>query len=502
MKNEAEKVTKKTNIDENDIMRNDIIRPLDQNWWPVSTLSCLDLEKPNPITIFGQTLILLPVMVDDNDEYSVFTWKCFPEDMQSSSFDVKTDGKASVAEESSFPVQISAGLVWVWPSATTRPPAETPTSTGLSISPLLQRWYTQFSHDDNELSHDGGGSHDCFFVRDVLCPIDILMENFMDVARLPFVHNSLGGLDRQEARPIKMTMIEKKENNSGDGFPMFQAQVVNAWNTDPIFVASESEDILEDATSTISFYPPNHIRIERHKGGGALYSSAHIFFTPLQTSGQTRIFYSQIFGEALAEENSGAVTTAMARKLLDPSSVRNHMFLHQLMDGDLILTALRREQKNYNNKREAIVPSVDILGRAYRKEYWNPVKATTDLKGFFESSDVPPRINRRSLLDRRSHTDNCRICRKAEEKVKQLYGRLGLLRTGLIATAGAGRFFSWMILLAQNNLMKSRSHALAILQSVAMSSAVLSVVAAIIISYWRQSVQRNLQKFTFEDYVH
>jgi len=37
---------------------NNIIRPLTQNWWPVSLLSALDISKPNAIELLGKKLVL------------------------------------------------------------------------------------------------------------------------------------------------------------------------------------------------------------------------------------------------------------------------------------------------------------------------------------------------------------------------------------------------------------------------------------------------------------
>ena len=37
---------------------NTIIRPLTQNWWPVSLLTALDKSKPNAIELLGKKLVL------------------------------------------------------------------------------------------------------------------------------------------------------------------------------------------------------------------------------------------------------------------------------------------------------------------------------------------------------------------------------------------------------------------------------------------------------------
>ena len=37
---------------------NNIIRPLTQNWWPVSLLTALDISKPNAIELLGKKLVL------------------------------------------------------------------------------------------------------------------------------------------------------------------------------------------------------------------------------------------------------------------------------------------------------------------------------------------------------------------------------------------------------------------------------------------------------------
>lgn len=37
---------------------NNIIRPLTQNWWPVSLLTALDESKPNAIELLGKKLVL------------------------------------------------------------------------------------------------------------------------------------------------------------------------------------------------------------------------------------------------------------------------------------------------------------------------------------------------------------------------------------------------------------------------------------------------------------
>jgi len=217
--------------------------------------------------------------------------------------------------------------------------------------------------------------------------------------------------------------------------------------------------------------------------------------TPLDNQ-KTRIFYSQIFGDA-------ADTNILSKYLFNPNTVRNYMFLHQFMEGDILLSTTRQQQQQPNNNEESpLLLSSDVFGHTYRYAYWNKVKEVSQKK--LPSLFLPSKTtvnNRRLLLDRyKSHTLGCKVCNKAQLKSKRLYHGLGQLRTKCIAMIGASQFLS---IITKSFFSHHKNQLLlangATIQSTLMVSTALLTLTTFVVSYWRRLLQQNIQKFAFEE---
>ena len=150
----------------------DNIRPLTQNWWPVSLLSALDQTKPNAIELLDKKLVL---WYDITGEGSDGLWSCL-DDQCAHRFAPLSEGRivtnatssgksclqcayhgweferrggcnripqaandnaksSKLCSVQSYPIKISAGMIWVWADPIVKPSEEDP-----PISNLLQRF--------------------------------------------------------------------------------------------------------------------------------------------------------------------------------------------------------------------------------------------------------------------------------------------------------------------------------------------------------------------------
>jgi pheophorbide a oxygenase len=176
------------------------IRPLHQNWWPVTATYALDPSRPNPVELLSMKLVLF--------RNSAGEWKCLQDRCAhrfaplSEGRIVETKGgksclqcayhgwefgddgscqKVPQAESLNtkpvqpYPVRVEAGMVFVWAD-----PDTSGDSIPIPTFPLLDQWV------------EARGENSCF-MRDLPYGYELLAENLLDLAHLPFSHHGVGG---------------------------------------------------------------------------------------------------------------------------------------------------------------------------------------------------------------------------------------------------------------------------------------------------------------------
>jgi len=310
------------------------IRPLHQNWWPVSVSTALDKSRPNAIELLGMRLVLF----HDSESGE---WKCL-EDMCPHRFAPLSEGRIIVSDANSnenvgsgncssktciqcayhgwefdvqgsctrlpqreedqaknqrktpppvrsFQVQSDVEIIWVWADPDTKAFSQI---IPLPISPLLRRWHEEY----------GDGSA---FMRDLPYGMELLGENLLDLSHLPYSHHSLGFLNRDLGGPLPLRMLSETEKEKEAEWemkyekcaggkpppvlPIFQVEVINASKCDPILLGfSKLFPVPANSTCTIGYYAPCHVRYRRVISGRG---SQHVelFMAPTK-AGESRVF--------------------------------------------------------------------------------------------------------------------------------------------------------------------------------------------------------------------
>ena len=335
------------------------LRPLQQNWWPVILESALDKNRPNPIELLDQKLVIWKQGNDDDDDNDDGgSWSCL-QDQCAHRFAPLSEGRmiTSIANDGptsddegncgsgcsptrrlqcayhgwefdkdgscaripqqmvddnnskkssnnnigvqSYPLRVEAGMVWVWSDPSTK---ELATTVQVPISNLLQRF------------HKSGGTARGF-MRDLPYGMELLGENLVDISHLPFSHHSVGSLNRDDGRPVPLKILSTKEKEmvaakqkSTNVLPLFQSQVIDAADHDPELVAAwksnpqvQNQGDKSQAVATVAFYDPCHIRYYRNPGlvGGSY--EINLFMSPI-TTGKARVFLFTPFEQMLPPE--------------------------------------------------------------------------------------------------------------------------------------------------------------------------------------------------------
>ena len=523
------------------------IRPLHQNWWPVTLVNALKPDRPNAIQLLGMRLVLVP---NGKGE-----WKCL-DDRCSHRFaplsegrivesangeaciqcayhgwefeleqgictkipQLETSGGGAGRPVRSYPVRNSAGMIWVWSDPSSSLTSET---ISLPISPLLERFYA--------VHGDSGG-----FMRDLPYGMEILGENLLDLSHLPFSHHSIGSLDRELGGPLPLRMLSESERTElatgNAAVPLFQAEVKDAAQHDPVFLGMAqsmgSDRVPRNATTTIAFFDPCHVRYHR-VGMNDMSVDVQLFMCPTQ-AGKSRVVLFNVFEsilppvnataneeqeKSLKEKLSPKAVVARAKKafitrLFSPGSVRSHMMAHAIFDGDGIFLhkqgdRMRRSGLTY---RDYDTPSsADILLNSYRRYLDMSAKqsvargatAASDSVGSDRYFDDQPRS---VLLDRyESHTLHCKVCTAALEKCRRKRDRLALLSSALAGAAGTSlTAFTALGAIALSGGVSVASIFLRVAALSTLSTTAGSVAAARAAS----NMNSESEKFLFEDYVH
>mmetsp|Transcript_25913 Transcript_25913/g.36332 ORF Transcript_25913/g.36332 Transcript_25913/m.36332 type:complete len:310 (+) Transcript_25913:2-931(+) len=305
---------------------------------------------------------------------------------------------------------------------------------------------------------------------------------------------------------------------------------MNAPKNDPIY-AGYSLPVPEDATTTISFYDPFHVRYRRERMPGAA-SHVELFMAPT-SAGKSRVFLFNVV-EALLPPLPGTpekqekptlksrlsalspvtlkqkLQKKIISKLFAPGSVNAHMISHKIFDGDGIFLnkqgdRMRRSDLTYTDY--ATPSTADILLNAYRRYLDRAATKAGEIGHSAASSSVAQsgdgqyvdNDNRHLLLDRyESHTAKCSICSKALAKSNRWHRRWDIVQTGLVGAAGASST-ACATTVVTSVLGVSVPTVLSPIFGVAFLSTSLGAVVA---NRKKKKLDKTIQQFYFEDYVH
>jgi len=469
----------------------------------------------------------------------------------------------------SYPVRSDAGMIWVWTDPSTSAFADI---LSLPISPLLRRFHA--AHGD-----------DAIYMRDLPYGVELLGENLLDLSHLPFSHHSVGTLNRDIGGPLPLRMLSEQEreceaqweleyakhaaandngNNDNDKkentavvLPMFQVEVVDAPKHDPVFLGMKSRlTIPDNATCTIAFYDPCHVRYRRNiPGRGATH--VELFMTPT-SAGRSRVVLFNVmesFLPPLADASStttkkektmtlrtkirtslspSAIKSKIQKKivtrLFNPVSSRGHIMSHSIFDGDGIFLnkqgdRMRRFGVSYKNY--STPTTADLLVNAYRR-YLDKAASLTEQEGLNMVSDVVSYntnmdtthgeregggggglhyvdVNDRpNLLDRyESHTKHCPICLADLAKLQKQHKYLNILQTAFIGAAGSS---STVFTAATTVSFLARSSVVATVPALLLTSSglasIFTICGALLANRKKKKMDGKIQQFYFEDYVH
>ncbi len=432
-----------------------------------------------------------------------------------------------------FPCREESGMIWVWGDSnpTTFDMAK---SIPLPISPLVQRAYSNYGAD-------------ACFMRDLPYGCELLGENLLDLSHLPFSHHNVGGLNRELGGELVLRMMSEKErvayalweeefvddDNGGGGgeddqddkgikkkrysVPMHQAEVMNARHTDPMFLTmAERFPVSENANSTISFYEPCHIRYRRERVPGT-FGHVELFMCPT-SAGKSRVFLwntiykppEETVSTAAASLKSrlaklsplSAIKRVMLAKLFNPATARAHILSHSIFDGDGIFLNYQgnRMYENGLTFRDYSTPSsADVLLNAYRRYLDSAAKLSTKAAAkavSYQSNDAygDDDITRSMMLDRyNSHTKHCAVCQKELFRYEKKRGAVAILKTALVGAGGASTAALVGTLFVGLPAAVARAAAI---------STVTSTLGFTALSRKETALERKIQSFKFEDYIH
>lgn len=367
-------------------------------------------------------------------------------------------------------------------------------------------------------------------MRDLPYGQELLGENLLDLSHLPFSHHSLGGLDRKLGCevPLRMMSVDERtsyakweeeflDNQEKYAVPLHQAEVLNANDTDPIFLSIANRfpnSVSENANATISFFEPCHVRYRRERLPGT-FGHVELFMSPTR-AGKSRVFLwntiykpeepavAKTLKTRLAKLSPlAAIKKVVLAKLMNPATSRAHSVVHSIFDGDGIFLNYQGNRMHENDLtfRDYSTPSSsDVLLNAYRRYLDSAAKLSTKAAAksvsYQNTAAYGGDISRFEMLDRyNSHTKFCNVCLKDMKQSEKKREVVNICKTALVGAGGASTAALIAALLPGEALSKTVA-----------KTAVMSIMASLLgytgLSKKEAKLERKIQSFKFEDYVH
>jgi pheophorbide a oxygenase len=538
------------------------IRPLHQNWWPVTLINAIEQDRPNAIMALGMRLVLFHdgtswtclddqcahrfaplsegrvIPADTANEAMIYGKKhiqcayhgwefdgcgacqCIPQALSSNDPVVLRKSKVL-----NYPVRVECGMVWVWTDPTTA--ESVAPSIQLPLSPLLRYHMSNYG--------DAAG-----FMRDLPYGVEFLGENLADLSHLPFSHHSVGNLRRGLGGPLPFRMLSETEKrhvaqqevndvpqeSAASAYaktpvlPRYQVDLPKAGQFDPIL---KSNPGAANATLQVAFYDPCHVRYRR---AGSLFGNFNVelFFCPLD-SGRSRVFLLNAITMVAPKKADvkpklasmlspktwlNKMKAKIIKNVFNPVSIRSHMASHIIFDGDGIFLhkqgeRMRRSGKTFRNYEQPY--AADVLLNAYRRFLDVAAKKAIERGHLLAAASVSG-VNyldnepRSTLLDRyESHTKHCKICQKGLQECRQREALWNVAGIAMIGAAGASSSVLVSTLLSSALLGPTMAVPLAIWQVLG-TSTVFTTAGSVVADRKKRQAAKDAEKFLFEDYVH
>uniref|UniRef100_A0A7S2ET22 Rieske domain-containing protein n=1 Tax=Trieres chinensis TaxID=1514140 RepID=A0A7S2ET22_TRICV len=519
----------RTQVDDEEESGVSEIRPIHQNWWPVSTTFALDKSRPNPVDLLNQKLVVF--WSESENE-----WKCL-DDRCSHRFaplsegrvidnnclqcayhgwEFNGEGKCTKVPQAArgavgrsvtgYPVRVEASMVFVWAD-----PDSFDTlgkSTTIPIFPKLKE------------AVEVQGESFCF-MRDLPYGYELLGENLLDLSHLPFSHHGVGNLDRELGCPLPFRVLPASEKSKDN--PLYEVILEDAANTDPTYKGFPVP-VPPDASLNLGFYDPCHVRYTRQRvpGDENTASVVALYMCPTLMN-KSRVFLFNIFPKRppppkktkLQRLKSWVTPSEIKQKLAMYALARlftpvfGHLMSHKIFDGDGIFLHKqgdRMARSGLSYKDYDTPSSADVMVNKFRR-YSNAASQNARLLGLEQlaesvspSSGYNDNLPRSEMLDRyESHTKHCKICLEALEKAQLKKKRLELVQTALIGAAGA------------SSVTLAGGLGLSLLRTLRVPSILLKGAAGVTLSCvggckltskLKAKVEKEIQQFLFEDYIH
>jgi hypothetical protein len=358
-----------------------------------------------------------------------------------------------------------------------------------------------------------------------------LGENLLDTSHLPFAHHSVGGLKRELGGPLPMRMLSHSEKvtlsqlEKTSFVPRFQVEIVNPAEHDPVvksFAAKRNSTSVQHWSSTSAFYDPCHVRHSRRTSSN---SSVELFLCPT-SEGRSRVFLCNAFESVLPSLQKKTwsqklqsftsiaslrrmIITALIKSRFDPRKPQGHLFSHQIFDGDGIFLhkqGNRMHDAGLSYTNYSTPSSADILLNAYRRFLDTAATQTRRVghdamaNAVVGSSRYTNDLARSVMLDRyQTHTVHCPVCRSALEQAQQQQALLQQLHIALQGSVGASwTAFVGVALWKRLSSVTLPHHVLLTLGGASLVSLLMSTLC----SRLQYTVEKKIQRFIFEDYVH
>ncbi|KAL8170942.1 hypothetical protein V2J09_022746 [Rumex salicifolius] len=307
---------------------------------------------------------------------------------------VHTFKKACVA---AYPCTVQNGIVWFWPN-----------SNPLYKNILAEKTPPYFSElDDPSFTHT-------MATREIPYGYEILIENLMDPAHVPYAHYKIMNADREGGKPMEMSVQTLDIN----GFDAKQERGMSKFIPPCIFYASPSNS---SAGTEQEGQPASKTAFQK--------KFLLIFICIPVSPGNSRLIW------AFPRNFAVWVEKIVPRWIF-------HIGQNLILDSDLYLLHVEEhklmEAGPSNWQKACFLPTKsDALVVAFRKWLKKYSGGQVDWGTKFDTT-LPPTPPREQLMDRYwSHVKNCRSCSSAYKALNVVEVVLQLLSFGLIGLIAA-----------------------------------------------------------------
>ncbi|GBF96942.1 hypothetical protein Rsub_09022 [Raphidocelis subcapitata] len=423
-----------------------------QQWYPVAITGDLDPSRPTPLKLLGKSLVLwragsgawscledrcphrLAPLSEGRVEPKTGNLMCsyhgweFDAGGACAAIPQIGDERARAAAlgskrscVASYPVKEEGGLLWVWADAS---PGAAAAAAAAPMAVIPEN-----SAPAEWAARTG------WFMRDVPCSMETVVENVTDPCHAPFTHHGVQGRRDQE----KGTSISAVRPPSPAGF----------------LCAQEGNTPFGKFSATFEFTAPCLVKYHFPKFGRVMA----VYIIP-SAPGWTRMitrFYSSTAPTARRPGLFGLLRLVM--EAVESNRVLEHALMrNQVLDGDNYILHLQ----------ERILLAENGGHEAWRQHYFMPGQSDTGITSWRSwldrfgralpvlpktLADLPPEMSRREALDRYSqHTQHCPDCRKALARIDAALplvaaAGIALLAAAAIAAAtGAAPPLGWRVL--------------------------------------------------------